>query len=110
MAHGQKKTPKPLCRLLLIVVGKQKMKLKKFLIELDRSDSGIHLVGVTAWSEDDALSLIHENIPKTNQLPDMRNIKEITSLDDLDQEHIIPNMQEFVTRGVWFPRGYSTRK
>lgn len=99
----------PLLFLYVTVVGKQKMKLKKFLIELDRSDSEIHVIGVTAWTKDDAPNLIQENLPKTNRFPNMKNIKEITSLDDLNQEHILPNMEEFVTRGIWFPRGYSTR-
>ena len=86
------------------------MKLKKFLIEFDNNDDWMRTVGVTAWTEEDALNLIRDNILSKKQLPDLKNIQEINSLDDLDQGHIIPNMDEFVSRGIWFPIGFKTRK
>ena len=41
-------------------------------------------VGVTAHSEEDA--------------EDMRNI---------DQNHVAPNMEDWLRRGIWYPRGYT---
>jgi hypothetical protein len=29
--------------------------------------------------------------------------KEIGSIDELDQDHVIPNMGQLLCRGVWFP-------
>jgi len=86
------------------------MKLKKFFIELNNNDTLIRFVGVTAWKKDDALNLIQDNILKEGLPPNIKSIKEITSLNELDQNHGLPNMGEFVSRGIWFPVGYANRK
>ena len=81
------------------------MKLKRFLLEFEKHAAGVHWVGVTAWTQEDALHLIQTTIFIQKKLPDFISLEEINSLDDLDQNHMVPNMEEFVSRGIWFPQG-----
>ncbi len=81
------------------------MKLKKFWIEL-KNGSSVCFVGVTAWTEEDAFNLVRERIEKVDFSSDLRSVKEVFSINDLDQGHILPNMDEFVSRGIWFPTGF----
>ncbi|MGD1893405.1 MAG: hypothetical protein ACFB15_22790 [Cyclobacteriaceae bacterium] len=87
-----------------------KMKLKKFFIELDNDDTLMRFVGVTAWTEEDALNLIQDNLLKEGLNPSIKSMKEITSLNELDQNHVLPNMGEFASRGIWFPFGFTSKK
>ena len=59
-------------------------------------------IGVTAFSEDDAIGLIkeagYENYIKCDFVIN-RNI----AIKDLDQNHVVPNMGPITFRGVWYP-------
>ena len=60
-------------------------------------------IGVTAFSEEDALNIIHRKIDLQLQI---NSIKVIKSIEELEQNHVVPNMEEFITRGIWYPKGY----
>ena len=61
-------------------------------------------VGVTAFSEEDALHLIeeqgiHERYKDASEI----RIKSGVRIQDLDQKHVVPNMGPMQLRGVWYP-------
>ncbi len=62
-------------------------------------------LGVTAFSRDDAFQLL--NASGYALRPDDPSIRvtEGIQVEDLDQNHIVPNMGPIVFRGVWFPCG-----
>ena len=76
--------------------------LNKYWLEIVGID---HLpnLGITAYTEEDVSKLIKEKIKNSI---DIKSIKIIKSLDELDQNHVIPNMEEFVIRGIWYPKGF----
>ena len=61
-------------------------------------------VGVTARSEDDARLLFRQawrtahRILKVEAIDDMRNI---------EQNHVAPNMENWLRRGIWCPQGHT---
>jgi hypothetical protein len=59
-------------------------------------------MGVTARSPGDAISLLREVWP-TDRIVDIRAIADIA---ELDQRHVVPNMGNWLQRGIWFPLGY----
>ncbi|MBC7985076.1 MAG: hypothetical protein H7X93_00160 [Sphingomonadaceae bacterium] len=58
-------------------------------------------VGITACSETDALEIFEAafGLPATRA-------SLVRSADELDQGHVIPNMGNWLKRGIWFPRGH----
>ncbi|HET6648209.1 MAG TPA: hypothetical protein VFH01_12855 [Pyrinomonadaceae bacterium] len=58
-------------------------------------------IGVTAYSVADAFALIRE----CNWPMDLSAVKvtENVKFDDLDQQHVVPNMGPMTFRGVWYP-------
>ena len=62
--------------------------------------------GVTAYSYDDAISLLRRRVFKDEELPTIVSVIENVDVSTLDQRHVIPNMGVCVDRGIWFPLGY----
>lgn len=60
-------------------------------------------VGVTAYSLEDAISLIANQDIAISYKPDFSSYKENIDIQELDQNHVIPNMGVCSNRGVWFP-------
>jgi hypothetical protein len=58
-------------------------------------------IGVTAYSREDALTLIRE-IGWEIDL-NAATVIENVRFDDLDQGHVVPNMGPMTFRGVWYP-------
>jgi len=60
-------------------------------------------VGVTAFTDDDAIQLVSQKID-----PELKNsiatVKQLLSLNEITDEHILPNMGNELVRGVWFPK------
>ena len=56
-------------------------------------------VGVTAHDEPDATLLIENAFPGVM----VRSISPVNSIDDLEPNHVIPNMGFHFRRGIWFP-------
>ncbi|MCL6416650.1 hypothetical protein MIB92_13400 [Aestuariirhabdus sp. Z084] len=66
-------------------------------------DQGIG-IGITAYSEGEAISLAEECLKK--YYPNQELGKPIIglSVNELDQGHVIPNMGPINLKGVWFPK------
>jgi hypothetical protein len=62
--------------------------------------------GVTAFSAEDALNIVQAEVFQGAPLPPIVEMIHDVDVRTLDQGHVIPNMEEPVSRGVWFPRGY----
>lgn len=75
--------------------------LKTFWIEC--SGSAVAGFGVTAFSREDAFDLLntlgHSFKPDDPQVCITEGIR----IEDLDQEHIVPNVGPLAFRGVWYP-------
>lgn len=59
-------------------------------------------VGVTARSEADALELFSLAFGIAEKIISIEIIKD---MNDLDQNHVVPNMASWFRRGIWFPQG-----
>jgi hypothetical protein len=63
--------------------------------------------GITARDRDDAMTLLaRASAALTADLADaplIESWREIDSVDELDQRHVVPNMGTMLRRGVWFP-------
>ncbi len=59
--------------------------------------------GVSAYSFDDAISLLKHKVFQKDEMPNAKKIIEGIKSEDLDQNHIIPNMGVITERGIWFP-------
>ncbi len=62
--------------------------------------------GVTAFTPEDALSLIRRHILRGAEVPKPLSLVEDVDVRTLDAGHVIPNMEEPVSRGIWFPMGF----
>jgi hypothetical protein len=60
-------------------------------------------VGVTAYNIEDAASLVSKALFANAQVPAFR-YRIIQSLDELEQDHVLPNIGLISFRGVWFPK------
>lgn len=63
-------------------------------------------VGVTAIDQDDAIKIINQKIFKGATMPGIKRMVENIDIRDLDQGHVLPNINPPNWRGVWFPKGY----
>ena len=76
--------------------------MKPYWIRTDRhSNLG---VGVTAQSPEDAISLVQRVWPNDRIV----DIGPVTDIAELDQRHVVPNMGNWLRRGIWFPLGYES--
>lgn len=62
--------------------------------------------GVTAYSEEDAITILKEDVFSSYEYVDPIEIIRDVDIRTLDQNHVVPNMGAPVFRGVWFPMGY----
>ena len=60
-------------------------------------------VGVTAYSLSDAKIILNSAIRRQQVDVEIVNTIENVNIQDLDQGHVIPNMNPPSFRGVWFP-------
>ena len=77
--------------------------LTKYWIEFDSLDSSWRSVGITAYTEEDAINIIKEYL-KNDTLPEIIDLQSNINLNELDQNHVIPNMSEPYFRGIWYPK------
>jgi hypothetical protein len=77
-----------------------------FRFESSPSDSLGHGCGVTAYSLEDAKSLLDASIFQSKSWPRIVEVIEDVDISTLDRGHVIPNMEPPVWRGVWYPKGY----
>jgi hypothetical protein len=62
--------------------------------------------GVTAYSEEDARRLLADTVFRGSVLPQVRRVVVDVDVSALDPGHVLPNMLDPATRGVWFPMGH----
>ena len=62
--------------------------------------------GITAYSLDDAVSLLRERVFSDQPLPRIAQTIVDVDVSTLNPGHVIPNMGLVTRRGVWFPNGY----
>jgi hypothetical protein len=65
--------------------------------------------GVTAYSREDAETLLREHVFKKEEMPRVSSVVEDVDVRTLDQNHVVPNMGVVSLRGIWFPLGYEQR-
>jgi hypothetical protein len=70
-------------------------------------DSHFSQIGVTAYSLEDAKKLIQEKAFPKDEFPPIKNITENILFQDLDKNHVAPNIGPISERGVWYPNFYS---
>src|SRR6476469_10043129 len=62
-------------------------------------------VGVTAWTEDDALTLIAAAFVRSvGDLPRRTRVISDVDVSSLDPGHVIPGVGDPTRRGVWYPQ------
>jgi hypothetical protein len=59
-------------------------------------------IGVTAGNEQEALALAAPALGQS----EAGSIRALSTMDELDQGHVAPNMGNWFQRGVWFPLGF----
>ena len=59
--------------------------------------------GVTAYSLEDATTLVDDVAKRLGLSAEVIKIVEDVDVRDLDQNHVVPNMGPPNFRGVWFP-------
>ena len=68
-----------------------------------KTDRGLG-VGLTALSEAGARALFDEVFGSSYKF---MGIEPIADMRHLDQNHVVPNMGNWLRRGVWFPLGHA---
>jgi hypothetical protein len=61
-------------------------------------------IGVTAYSIDDAKSLVISEALAMSYRPIFDSYVEDIDIHKLDQNHVMPNMGIVVNRGIWYPK------
>jgi len=82
--------------------------LRRFWFEFEQipRPTAVNLgCGVTAYSREDALALVRERVFGANGPALVRVIDDVTP-DQLETNHVLPNLGNVVQRGIWFPQGY----
>ena len=59
--------------------------------------------GITARSEADALGLFEAAFGHERRLSHLQLVHDAS---ELDQGHVVPNMGNWLRRGIWYPLGY----
>lgn len=59
--------------------------------------------GVAAIDEADCRSLVDDNAFFAGRV--VKSVAEIERFEELDQNHVVPNMGNMFVRGIWFPKG-----
>lgn len=64
--------------------------------------------GVTAYTFDDAVNILRQTVFSKEEILPVLKYTEDIKVEDLDQNHVVPNMGVITIRGVWFPSGISS--
>lgn len=86
-------------------------RLRKFWFRFEKHPrpTAINLgCGVTAYDYNDAIVVLRERVFGPNGPPEILELIEDIEVEALEKNHVLPNLGNFETRGVWFPRGYET--
>src|SRR4051812_24473034 len=92
-----------------VIVRGMAASLHRYWLTFDEGAAPVgcaHGIGVTAWTLDDALTLIREALKTSDVRP--VSVTEDVDVQTLDAGHVLPNMMPPSERGVWFPMGLGT--
>lgn len=64
-------------------------------------------IGVTAESKEEALILIKDKVYINRDMPEIEFVDSYISIDNLEENHVRPNIGNMDDKGIWFPLGYS---
>ena len=78
--------------------------LLTYWIEVDRNNSSFKKIGVTAFSLDDAFNILKDQLSVNFDNDLTFEVTEDISFDELDHNHVVPNMGPISERGIWYPR------
>jgi len=81
--------------------------LRRFWFVLPPGTPGAFGCGVTAFSVEDSRFLIGRDMLRGGPVPQELELIEDVDVSTLDPGHVIPNMEEPVSRGIRFPRGFT---
>jgi hypothetical protein len=91
------------------------MTLRRYWFEFDISPGELAMYlsyvglsygcGVTAHSHDDAVKILHELLFGEDPTPAITRVTEDVDVATLDEGHVLPNMGDPSSRGIWFPAG-----
>lgn len=80
--------------------------LHRFWITLADPELGSGLgYGVTAYDEADARSIL-AHLVFEDRAQELAEVRADVDVRDLDQGHVIPNMNPPNWRGIWYPKGF----
>lgn len=83
--------------------------MKTFWIDFEKTEGknlpiGTWLgCGVTANNINDAVDLLKRNLFRDWELVPILSVKEDVSIDDLEKNHVLPNIGNIMIRGIWYP-------
>ncbi len=89
------------------------MYMKRYWFEFDFSNYenppyGLIIgCGVTGYEYNDVIQLLKDKVFYGRDLPVIKEVIENVDIQKLDRNHVIPNMDPPINRGIWFPLGYS---
>jgi hypothetical protein len=63
--------------------------------------------GVTAYNRADAVALLEAFVFPIEQPLKILRVVEDVKIDDLEKNHVLPNLGKTYERGIWFPQGYT---
>lgn len=62
--------------------------------------------GVTAHDYEDAIGLVRSRVFRERLMPPIARHHVDVDISQLDPKHVLPNIGNPASRGVWFPLGY----
>lgn len=79
--------------------------LRRFWFTFDPASRPIGCLGygVTAWTREDALAILSQQMP--GEVDTIAEYIEDVDVSTLDPRHILPNVGDVTVRGIWFPGG-----
>jgi hypothetical protein len=85
----------------------RKLKRYWFVFEKASEPTPLNLgCGVSAFTYDDALEMLQEQVFKRGEMPVIVECIENVDISLLDKGHVLPNIGMVAVRGIWFPPGY----
>ncbi len=76
--------------------------LTKYWLTFNATNSHALGIGVTAYSLEDAIRLVSEKLFKSEPLPAFEH-RTVIRLEELEHNHVLPNIGLIMFRGIWFP-------
>ena len=72
--------------------------------------SGLNLgCGVTAETEEEAAAILLERAAALNDAVSIRSITPDVDVSTLDKGHVVLNIGDIFSKGIWWPKGYGDR-